>query len=126
MDIAGIRQLVDAKLLDLKDLICPATKDRAVNNADMLDFNSCSYLYFGAWPQGSSGKLPLVIDLPNNHHKNFHILFNDGSVEFMELDNCNNIRRVVGFLHTKYNYNEDEFRILIKRASELDVLFEAQ
>ena len=124
MDIAGIRCFLDARLIDLQDLICPATKDQAVSSADLLDFNSCSYVYLGAWKKGSHAKLPVMIDRPGNHADSLHVLFNDGSIEFLKLENCVNIKRVAGFLHTRYNYTEDDFRELIKRAAVIDACFE--
>ena len=124
MDIAGIRCFLDARLIDLQDLICPATKDQAVSSADLLDFNSCSYIYLGAWKKGSHAKLPVMIDRPGNHADSLHVLFNDGTIEFLKLENCVNIKRVAGFLHTRYNYTEDDFRELIKRAAVIDACFE--
>lgn len=124
MDIAGIRRLLDSRLINFRDLICPATKDKDVASADLLDFNSCSYIYLGAWGKKRHAKLPVVIDRPGNHPDSLHVLFNDGSVEFFKLENCVNIKRVAGFLHTKYNYSEEDFGELIKRASLLDDCFE--
>ena len=54
------------------------------------------------------------------------VIFNDGTVELIKLDNCTSIKRIAGFLHTKYNYTEDDFQELIKRASKLDNLFDAR
>ena len=124
MDIVGMRRLLDARLINFKDLICPETQDKAVVSADLLDFNSCSYVYLGAWGKDRHAKLPVVTDRPGNHSDSLHVLFNDGSIEFFKLENCVNIKRVAGFLHTKYNYSEDDFRELIKRASVLDACFE--
>ena len=124
MDIAGIRRLAEARLINFKDLICPATDNKAVSSVGALDFNSCSYVYMGAWKKGSYAKLPIVMDRPGNHTDSLYVLFNDGSLEFFKLENCVNIKRVAGFLHTKYNYSEEDFRELIKRASLLDDCFE--
>ena len=65
-------------------------------------------------------KLPVVIDVPRNHSGAFHVLFNDGSIAFLSLENCTSIKRIAGFLHTKFNYGEEEFRDLIKRISQLE------
>ena len=124
MGIAGVRPLLKDRLMDFKDLICPGTGNNAVSSAELLDFSSCSYVYLGAWQSSSHAKLPVVIDRPGNHFDSLHVLFKDGSVEFFKLENCTNIKRIAGFLHTKYNYSEDDFRELIKRASLLDDRFE--
>ena len=124
MDFAGFRRLLDARLIDFQNLICPATEDKAVSSAELLDFNSCSYIYMGAWGKGGHAKLPVVIDRPGNHPDSLHVLFNDGSIEFFKLENCINVKRIAGFLHTKYNYSEDDFRELIKRSSLLDDCFD--
>ena len=124
MDIAGIRKVVAAGGVSLTDLVCPGSRDEAVSSAELLDFNSCSYIYLGAWGKQRHAKLPVVIDRPGNHPDSLHVLFNDGSVEFFKLENCVNIKRVAGFLHTKYNYSEEDFGELIKRASLLDDCFE--
>ena len=124
MGIAGIRPLLKDRLMDFKDLLCPGTENKAAASAELLDFNSCSYVYLGAWKNSNHAKLPVVIDRPGNHVDSLHVLFRDGSVEFFKLENCTNIKRIAGFLHTKYNYSEDDFRELIKRASLLDDRFE--
>ena len=67
LDLAGIKQLLSSKKISLKDLVCPGSSDKAVETADLLDFNSCSYIYLGAWPESSNAKLPLLIDRPGNH-----------------------------------------------------------
>lgn len=122
MDIAGIRKVVAAGGVSLTDLVCPGSRDEAVSSAELLDFNSCSYVYWGAWRSGHP-KLPLLIDRPENHGDRFHVLFNDGSVELLQLRNSRSFRRIAGFLHTGYSYSEDDFRELIRRAAELDRLF---
>ena len=126
MDVAGIKKILPPGKDVLKLLICPGTRDAAVASAELLDFNSCSYFYFGAWKKNASGKLPLLVDRPGNHFEKFHVVFNDGSCEQFTLENCESFKRMAGFLHTRFQYQEDEFRELIKRASRLDNLLDAR
>ena len=120
MNLEGIRSLLDDKLLDRKFLVCPAAGESAVAGDKVPDVLDCSYIYLGRWNKNAHAKLPLVIERPGNHCDHFHVLFNDGSIEFLKLENCTRIRRVAGFLHTKYKYSENEFRGLINRAALLD------
>lgn len=48
----------------------------------------------------------------------------DGSVETLELENPENCRRVVSYLHTRYHYTEPEFKQLMQKAAALDQQFE--
>lgn len=123
-DITGLRKLLADGKLRLADLVCPNSPETPAPSAEQLDFNSCSYIYFGAWKKGSNPKLPLLVDRPENHKDQFHVIFKDGSAALFKLENCSSIRRMAGFLHTKFSYGEEEFTELISRASRLDSLFE--
>ena len=120
MNLEGIRPLLSGKLIDRKFLVCPATGDKSFAGENVPDVFDCSYIYLGKWNKNAHAKLPLVIERPGNHCDHFHVLFNDGTIEFLKLENCTGIKRVAGFLHTKYKYSEDEFRSLINRAALLD------
>jgi len=125
-DITGLRKLLADGKVKLSDLVCPDSPEDPAPSADQLDFNSCSYIYFGAWKKNGNAKLPLLIDRPENHKDRFHVVFSDGSVALFKLENCSSIRRMAGFLHTKFSYSEEEFTELISRASRLDSLFETR
>ena len=123
-DISGLRKLLADGAVKLSDLVCPDSSENAAPAAEQLDFGSCSYIYFGAWKKDGNPKLPLLIDRPENHRDRFHVVFKDGSLALFKLENCRSIRRMAGFLHTKFSYSEEEFSELISRASRLDSLFE--
>jgi hypothetical protein len=120
MNLGGFRLLLSERLIDRKFLICPATGDKEFHGENVPDVFDCSYVYLGNWSKNAHAKLPVIIERPMNHRDRVHVLFNDGSIEFLNLENCTGIKRVAGFLHTKYKYSEEEFRSLINKAALLD------
>ena len=122
--IGGFRMLMKEKMIPGTALICPAMKfSAAVEDADLLDPGCCSYIYLGPWKKNNP-KLPLVIDRPGLHPDHLHVLFNDGTVERFELKNCTSVKRAAGFLHTRFRYDEPEFKELIRKAAETDAMFD--
>ena len=71
-------------------------------------------------------KLPLLIDHFSNHKDQFYVIYNDGTFELVQLENCVNVKRIAGFLHTKFSYDEEEFQELILRASRFDSALDVQ
>ena len=65
-----------------------------------------------------------MIDWPFNHADAVNVILVDGSVETLELENPENCRRVVSYLHTRYHYTEPEFKQLMQKAAALDQQFE--
>ena len=90
-----------------------------------LDTNK-RYIYLGPYDKNSNRKLPIVIDQPLSHKDSFNVLYLDGTVEFFELQDCKSFRRMVSFLHTRNFYNEEEFILLINRATALDELWKLE
>ena len=125
-DISGLRKLLADGKIKPADLVCPGSEEVAAPSAEQLDFSSCSYIYFGAWKKNGNPKLPLLVDRPENHSDRFHVVFRDGGVAPFKLENCRSIRRMAGFLHTKFSYSEEDFSELISRAARLDSLFESR
>jgi len=121
-DIPGLRKLLADGGIAPADLVLAGMEETAAPGPELLDFSSCSYVYFGAWRKGGGAKLPLLVDRPENHSDLFHVIFNDGSVASFKLENCTSVRRMAGFLHTKFSYSEEDFTELIARASRLDAL----
>ena len=122
--IAGLKMLLEAGLIAPSALICPGTEDEAAADTESFTFDNCSYVYFGGFNRKSNPKLPLVIDWPFNHADAVNVILVDGSVETLELENPENCRRVVSYLHTRYHYTEPEFKQLMQKAAALDRQFE--
>ena len=122
--IAGLKTLLEAGLIAPSALICPGTEDEAAADTESFTFDNCSYVYFGGFNRKSNPKLPLVIDWPFNHADAVNVILVDGSVETLELENPENCRRVVSYLHTRYHYTEPEFKQLMQKAAALDQQFE--
>ncbi|MBO5644556.1 MAG: hypothetical protein J6S90_04860 [Lentisphaeria bacterium] len=108
----GLKQLADSLDIKLETMICPAKKR--------------NYVYFGSWERDSSGKLPILIDMPDAHTGVFHAVLNDGSVRSFVLTNQMSVKRIASFLHTVCQYSEEEFLSLIKRAEQLDKLLDKE
>ena len=68
----------------------------------------------------------MVIDWPYNHRDAFNVLFADGSVETVELEDPGCCKRIISALHARYGYPEEEFRRLIRQAERIDKLFELE
>lgn len=79
-----------------------------------------SLIYLGPWKAGANGRLPLVIDRPENHPDHFNVLYLDGSVRTHMLNRPGSFKRMAGFLHTVNDYSEADFRELIRRADAID------
>jgi hypothetical protein len=84
------------------------------------------YVYLGPYDKNSNGKLPVVIDQPFSHKDSFNVLYLDGTVECLEIEDCKSFRRMISFLHTKNFYSEEDFILLIKRATALDELWKLE
>ena len=84
------------------------------------------YVYLGPYDKNSNGKLPVVIDQPFSHKDSFNVLYLDGTVECLEIEDCKSFRRMISFLHTKKFYSEEDFILLIQRATALDELWKLE
>lgn len=116
----GLNLLTDTKALTPEIFVCPDSGCKAPHPGVDLVNDNTGYIYFGAWSKNKSGKLPLVIDMPDNHKSFFHVLFADGSVQKVELSMQMSVKRMASALHTVFKYQEDEFSELIRRAELLD------
>ena len=76
-------------------------------------------VWFGAPPDGGSGKLPLIVEAPAPGRPGIGVLFADGTIEFFDFPAAS-LKHLCSFLHTRYHYDEKDFVRLIRRASELD------
>jgi hypothetical protein len=54
------------------------------------------------------------------------VLYLDGTVECLQLEDCKSFRRMISFLHTKNFYSEEEFILLIRKATALDELWKLE
>lgn len=120
MHTDGLNQLTDTKALTPEIFVCPDSGCNVPHPGVDLVNDNTGYVYFGSWQKGSSGKLPLVIDLPDSHSDFFHVLLADGTVQKIELPMQMSVKRMASTLHTVFKYQEDEFRELIRRAEILD------
>jgi hypothetical protein len=116
----GFNQLTDTKALTPEIFVCPDYGCDIPRPGVELVNDNTGYVYFGNWKKGSSGKLPLVIDLPDSHSDFFLVLLSDGTIEKIELPMQMSVKRMASTLHTVFKYQEDEFSELIRRAEILD------
>ena len=121
--IAGLRTLVNRKVLTAAMLKCPSIKGVATSRTAGLSYANCHYLYFGK-PGKNSPKTPVLMEFPFLHKKHFSVFYADGKVEKIQLDGRRNVRRAVSFLHTTHSYDEEEFMRLMQLASEFDKILE--
>ncbi len=126
-DIDGFRELVSSGYFKPELLICPdADGDKPAPDAAHLSYDNLSYLYLEGAKFEKDSKIPVAIDWPFNHRDTFNVLFADGSVETVELENPGSCKRIIGALHSRYRYPEAEFRRLIRQAERIDKLFELE
>ncbi len=116
----GLNQLTEVKALSPELFVCPDSGCNTPKPGVQLVNDNTGYVYFGSWKKGCSGKLPLIIDLPDSHNQYFHVLLLDGSVQKVGLEMQMSIKRMASTLHTVFKYSEEEFQELIRRAEILD------
>ena len=63
-DIPGLRKLLADGGITPADLVLSGMEETAAPGPELLDFSSCSYVYFGAWGKNGGAKLPLLVDRP--------------------------------------------------------------
>lgn len=122
----GINKLMNTAGFEAKLLCCPGAGCVAANGNEPLLEQNCGYLYFGNWQQESSGNLPLLIDMPENHNGYFYAVLRNGKVKLFRLKQQMSVKRMASYLHTVFKYSEDEFSELIKRAEELDKILDKE
>ena len=122
----GLNQLTELKALSPELFVCPDSGCNSPKPGVQLVNDNTGYVYFGSWKKGSSGKLPLIIDLPDSHNQYFHVLLLDGSVQKIGLEMQMSIKRMASTLHTVFKYSEEEFQELIRRAELLDKKLEKE
>lgn len=126
-DIDGFRELLSSGYFKPDLLICPdAAEDQPAPDAAHLSYENLSYLYLEGAKFEKDSRIPVVIDWPYNHRDAFNVLFADGSVETMELEDPGCCKRIISALHARYGYPEEEFRRLIRQAERIDKLFELE
>lgn len=79
------------------------------------------FYYWGENFSCSDGRIPLLSDRGGFHNNRIHIVFCDGSVREFEMGNVRSARRIIGFLHTVFNYDAQTFSKLMKQAEKLDI-----
>ncbi|MCQ2380070.1 MAG: hypothetical protein MJ025_04015 [Victivallaceae bacterium] len=84
------------------------------------------YIYFGPWTGFDDPKLPVLVDWPGNHVDKFNVLYVDGTVETLDMENITSIRKQASKLHSVHNYQESTFAELLRRADKLDSEFELE
>jgi hypothetical protein len=122
----GLNQLTELKALSPELFVCPDSGCNVPKPGVQLVNDNTGYVYFGSWKKGYSGKLPLIIDLPDSHNQYFHVLLLDGSVQKIGLEMQMSIKRMASTLHTVFKYSEEEFQELIRRAELLDKKLEKE
>lgn len=78
------------------------------------------YYYWGENFNCKKTDIPLLCDRGGIHEEYIHILFCDGSVREFKLTNIRSARRIISYLHTVYNYDNETFMMLLKQAERLD------
>lgn len=119
LHIDGLNKLINKTNLNTSILCCPGSGCE-LSSTKNLDRENTGYIYFGNWKNNSSDKLPVLMDMPENHNGFFYVILRDGSVQKLVLKQQMSIKRMASYLHTVFKYSEDEFSELIRRANEVD------
>lgn len=123
-ELDGLKALLRDGNVTPAQLLCPAASgDAPAASAAALNYGNVSYVYFGPWGKGTNGELPLLADWPLNHPDQFNVLLNNGSIVTFQVENLENCRRLVSFLHSRYKYSEAEFKKMLEIADKLDRMF---
>ena len=123
--IGGLKELFSCGLSPAA-LVCPGSEDEAAKDAEEFSFDNCSYLYFNGYTKKSNPRLPLLIDWPFNHAGSINVILVDGTIETLQISDADNCRKIVSYLQTRYQYSEEEFRELFRKAAQLDQQFELE
>ena len=107
-------------------LCCPGSGCELAQDGSELQFENSGYVYFGSWQQNNSNKLPILMDIPENHNGFFHVVLRDGTVQKFSLPQQMSIKRMASYMHTVFKYSEKEFTELIRRAGELDKILDKE
>ena len=114
--LAGLNELAERKLLTFADLVCGRSAVPA--KAVPLTENGCSYIYLG--PSGTKEKraLPLVIDKPGNHTGCFNVLYDDGEIESVRVDDGADLTALILTLGAQREYSSDGISALMNKLIE--------
>ena len=123
--IGGLKELFSCGLSPAA-LVCPGSEDEAAKDAEEFSFDNCSYLYFNGYTKKSNPRLPLLIDWPFNHAGSINVILVDGTIETLQISDADNCRKIVSYLQTRYQYSEEQFRELFRKAAQLDQQFELE
>lgn len=94
--------------------------DFSVTNREKKEIPFKRFYYWGENFDCNNANIPLMSDRGGIHSDKIHIIFCDGSVREFELENVRSARRIIGFLHTVFNYDSKTFSKLMKQAEKLD------
>ena len=126
LHIDGLNKLLSTPAWKNSFLCCPNLDCEPAPQGKPVMAENTSYVYFGNWKKGASPKLPLIIDLPENHNGYFYAVLNDNSVQKFSLKEQMCVKRMASYLHTVFNYKEQDFSDLIQRAEELDKILDKE
>lgn len=126
LHIDGLNKLQTTPAWNNSFLCCPDSGHEPAEPGKPVMAENTGYIYFGNWKKGASPKLPLIIDMPDNHNGFFHAVLNDGSIRKFIFKDQMSIKRMASYLHTVFKYNEQDFSELIHRAEELDNLLDKE
>ena len=126
MYIDGLNKLVSTPAWNNKFLCCPDSGCDSAPSGKPIMAENTGYVYFGNWENGYSQKLPLIMDMPENHNGFFYAVLNDGSVKKFIFKQQMSLKRMASYLHTVFQYDEKSFSELIRRAEELDKILDKE
>ena len=114
--LGGLNELVERKFLTCRDLICGQSAVPA--KVAPVTENECSYIYLG--PSGTREKraLPLVIDKPGNHTGCFNVLYGDGEIERVLVDDGADLTTLILTLGVQREYSQDGIAELMNKLIE--------
>ncbi len=124
----GLEQLRAGNYLsDPKVYTCPSTNNVSTR-FQPLEWESCSYIYFGGFKDDYSSKgglpnTPIVFDNPRNHHSFVNVAFRDGHVQGFIVRHVENSTELINFLDKRFNYPPELKKQLLEKANQLDEMY---
>ncbi len=125
--VGGLEQIrSNDYLTDYGVYTCPSTSTTNGSGTQPLSTTNCDYIYFGGFKEGNDPQIngfaetPLAMDIPGNHKEYLNVLFHDGHVMGYKCS-AKNSKEAIDFLHKKFKYTPEHYKILKDKAIKADI-----